>query len=137
MVHKIINITTTVLFLVAASFIFVQCDERADDRSTTFEEEREELRSSLENLRDDIDDSIDDLESRIDDAEDDEVEGNLEAQRDELRNDRSEVDQAIDDVENATEDTWQTVRTESENLYERTSTKLDEWSDRLQDQFNN
>jgi len=137
MIHNIINRTTTILFLIAASFIFIQCDNRTDDRSSAFDEERQEMTSNLESLRDDIDDKIDDLESRIDDADDNEVERNLEAQRDELRDDRSDVDRAIDDLENSTEDTWQTIRTESENLYERVSSKLDEWSDRVQDRYNN
>ncbi|TVR26625.1 MAG: hypothetical protein EA390_14625 [Balneolaceae bacterium] len=137
MVHKFINRTTTLLFLVASSFIFIQCNDRADNRSSAFDEDRQEMKSNLESLRDDIDYKINDLESRIDNASDNEVERNLEAQRNELRNDRSNVDRAIDDLEDSTRDSWQTVRTETEDLYERISSKLEEWSDRMQDQFNN
>jgi len=133
MFYKIITRTTTLLFLIAASFIFIQCDNRTDDRSSAFDQERSELTSNLEDLRDDIDDRIDNLESRIEDNNNDEVENNLEAQRDELRDDRSSVDRAIDDLENSTEDSWETFQTESENLYIRISTKLDEWSDSAQD----
>ena len=91
------------------------------------------MTSNLESLRDDIDDKINDLETRIDNADDTEVERNLEAQRRELRDDRSNVDRAIDDVENSTQDSWQTVKTETENFFDRISSKLDEWSDRVRD----
>jgi len=114
--HKIINRTTAVLFLVAASFIFIQCNDRPDNRSSAFDEERQEMKSNLESLRDDIDDKINDLESRIDNASDNEVERNLEAQRNELRNDRSNVDRAIDDLENSTRDSWQTVNRNRRSL---------------------
>ncbi len=138
MVHKLITRTTTVLFLVAASFIFIQCDNRTDDRGSAIDQEREQMTSNLESLRDDIDDKISDLDSRMNDADDDEVERNLEAQRRELRDDRSNIDRAIDDIEDATQDGWQTVRTETKNLYERTSSKLNEWSDRTRDdRYNN
>jgi len=133
MAHKLINRTTTILFLLAASFIFIQCDNRTDDRSSAFDEEREQMTSNLESLRDDIDDKINDLETRIDDADDTEVERNLEAQRTELRDDRSSVERAIDDVEDSTRESWQTVKTETENFFDRISSKLDEWSDRVRD----
>ena len=57
--------------------------------------------------------------------------------RDELREDRSEVERAIENLHNSTEDTWNRARKETENLYERVSSKLDRWEDSLQGGDNN
>ncbi|MCH8569434.1 MAG: hypothetical protein LAT67_14260 [Balneolales bacterium] len=137
MYHIILTRIAPLLLVLAASFIFVQCDNRTDNRNSAFEEQRTEMTSNLENLRDDLDNRIDDLESRISDADNDEAERNMEAQRRELRTDRSNLDRAIDNLQNATEDTWQTVRAQSENLHTRISSKLDDWTTGSQNRYDN
>lgn len=150
MVHKILNKTTTVLFLLTASFIFVQCGDRPEDRSqvyendmstetqteTQYEEERDELVSDLEDLKEDLDERIDDLNSRIEESGD-QANENLIATRNELQNDRTEIQQTIENLENTTEDNWASLESESRDLYNRVSSRLDEWAGRFENEINN
>lgn len=151
MVHKILNKTTTVLFLLTASFIFVQCGDRPEDRgqsqvyeddATTemqtdgnFEQEREELVSDLEDLRDDLDQRIEDLNTRIEESGD-QANENLIATRNELQNDRTEVEQSLENIENATEENWDSVSSETRDLYNRVTTRLDEWANQFEEEIN-
>lgn len=158
MIYKIISRTTIAFFLIASSLAIIQCGDGSDNRdasfteedstnvdstnifggnpSTTYIKEREELVSNLKNLRKKLDDGIENLESRIDNA-DDAADESVVSMRDELREDRSEVERAIENLHNSTEDTWNRARKETENLYERVSSKLDRWEDSLQGGDNN
>lgn len=57
--------------------------------------------------------------------------------RDDLREYRTEVERAIDDLEDATEETWERLRVESEELNDRVSTTLNRHSARFQNRLNN
>lgn len=148
MVHKILNKTTTVLFLLMASFFFVQCGDSPDNTSEVYEddsntemqvegegeyeEERDELVSDLEDLRDDLDERIDELNSRIEESGD-QANEELIATRNELQNNRSEIEQNLENLENSTEENWASVRSESRDLYDRVSTQLDDWANNIDD----
>lgn len=152
MFHKIQNITTTVLFVLTASFFFVQCGDSPDntsevyeDNTTTemqgeaeggFEEERDQLVSDLEGLKEDLDERIDDLNSRIEEsgAQADE---SLIATRNELTNNRTEVEQSLQNLENTSEENWASVRSESQDLYDQVSSRLDEWANQVEGEIDN
>lgn len=147
MIYKIINRTTIAFILIAASLVFIQCGDRSDNRdpssieedstnvdstnifggnpSPTYIKEREELVSNLEDLKEDLDERIENMDSKIEDA--DEPDESMVSMRDELIEDRSEVETAIENLHNSTEAAWNRLRTETENLYDRVSSKLDQW----------
>lgn len=146
MVNKIIYRITGVLFVVSASSIFIQCDNRPDDenqevesdsstaylnnQNTSYIREREELVSNLENLKNQIDGRIENLDSQIEES--DEADESWVSMRDELKEDRSKVQSAIESLHNSTQNTWNNLKSETENLYERVSSKLNRWNNTLQ-----
>ncbi|MEX0660656.1 MAG: hypothetical protein WEA58_01715 [Balneolaceae bacterium] len=150
MVHKILNKTTTVLFILTASFFLVQCGDSPDNTSEVyddntntemqaegeFEEERDELVSDLEDLQEDLDQRIEDLNSRIEE-DGDQADESLIATRNEVQNNRTELEQTLQEVENTSEENWASVRSESRDFYDRVSSQLEEWANRIDDEVDN
>ena len=83
-----------------------------------------------------MDDRIEDLSSSMADAGD-EANEDIQIALEELRGERSKVDKAIDNVQDATEDSWESVKSNTEELADDVSDKLEEWQNELQDVFDN
>lgn len=151
MIQNIVSRTASVLILLAGSMLFVQCGDPPDNRNPSVDEdtvseyqttlntayikEREELRSDLEDLRGELDGRIEKLDSRIEEV-DEETGENLVSMREELREDRSEVQRAIENLHNSSQDSWNRVKTETENLYNDILSKLERQDDWPQDRHN-
>lgn len=132
--------------IVATSLLFIQCGNPPDNakpevesdsstaylnnQNTTYIRDREELVTNLKNLKEELDGRIERLNAKID--ENGGEDKSLVSMRDELREDRSEVQGTIEGLHNSTQNTWNNMRTEAENLHERVSSKLDRWDDTLQ-----
>lgn len=79
-------------------------------------DDRNDLTERIEDLRDDLDSKIEEGS----DATDQDVE--------QLQNDRTELDRILQDIENTTEDSWNNVRTEAIQTYERIAARYNEQS---------
>lgn len=128
---KIKSFLFTIL-VVAMPLFFVQCSGESNEMQERYEQEKEELIDELSSLRDDINDQLDDLNNRISDAANEE---NAQDAYDELTEERSEVEKAISDIENSSRENWEQVKSESQEILDTVSDKLEEWREEVENLF--
>lgn len=96
-----------------------QTDVLSDEREP-FEEQKENLIRDMETLSDNLDNELEEHSGQT--AENS---GNTE----EIKSDQSELERALERVRNSTEETWQNVREEVEDVYDRLTTRHEDRRD--------